>query len=259
MRNRDNNEEKSEYENLHIEGRNSVLEALKSDVEIDKILFKKGEVDGTLKVIMAKAKEKGIVTKEADKTKLDFMSQTGGKHQGVIAVCPAHTYAEISDILNKAEEKGEKPFIIILDGITDPHNLGAIIRTAEACGAHGVIIPKRRAVGLTAIVSKAAAGALSHMLVAKVANISTTIDTLKQKGLWIASADMKGEPLYKADLTGAVALVIGSEGEGLGRLVSEKCDFHVAIPMFGKISSLNASVAAGVLMYEVVRRRNFGS
>ena len=245
------------FDNCRLVGRNAVLEALNADKPIDKIFFKKGEVVGTLKVIAAKAKEKGIVIQEVDKAKLELIAESP-KHQGVAALCPAHEYADVPDILAKAAAKGEPPFILILDGITDPYNLGAIIRSAETAGVHGVVIPKRRAVGLTAVVSKTAAGALAHVLVARVGNLPRVIDELKQQGLWIACADKSGQPMYAADLSGPLALVVGAEGEGVGRLVSEKCDFRVSIPMFGHISSLNASVAAGVLMYEAVRKRRFG-
>jgi 23S rRNA (guanosine2251-2'-O)-methyltransferase len=245
-----------ESDNLRLEGRNAVLEALNHERTIDKILMKKGEVEGTLKVIAAKARERGIVVQEVNKLKLDAMSQSSS-HQGVIAVCAAHKYSEISDILQRAKDRGEEPLILILDGITDPHNLGAIIRTADAAGAHGVIIPKNRAAGLTGIVSKAAAGALEHVPVAKVVNISRVLADLKQEGLWIAAADMRGDDMYGAPLDGPLAIVIGGEGGGSGRLVKEKCDFLVKIPMRGKMTSLNASVAAGIVLYEVVRKRQF--
>ena len=241
-------------DNLRLEGRNAVLEALSRGRTIDKILIKKGEVEGTLKVIAAKARERGIVVQEVNRLKLDAMSHSSS-HQGVIALCAAHEYAEVSDILKRAKSRGEDPLVLILDGITDPHNLGAIIRTADAAGAHGVIIPKNRAAGLTGIVSKAAAGALEHVLVAKVVNISRVIEDLKKEGLWAAAADTRGGQMYKAPLDGPLAIVIGGEGSGSGRLVREKCDFSVKIPMRGKITSLNASVAAGVLLYEIVRRR----
>ena len=202
------------------------------------------------------AKEQGVVVQEVVKQKLDDMSQTK-KHQGIIALVPEHDYAEVSDILKRAEEKGEKPFIVILDNITDPHNLGAVIRTAECAGAHGVIIPKRRSVGLTAVVGKTSAGAIEYMPVARVTNISKTIDDLKKAGIWVACADMGGDDYFDVALDGAIAIVIGSEGDGVSRLVKEKCDFVVSMPMYGKISSLNASVAAGLLMYEVVRQRHY--
>lgn len=245
-----------ELAGLQLEGRNPVMEALNHGKTIDKIIVKKGEVEGTLKVIVAKAIEKGIVVQEVDKVKMEQMSRSNNC-QGVIALCPAHEYCDIYDILDKAKEKGEDPFIIVLDEITDPHNLGAIIRTANACGAHGVIIPKRRAVGLTAIVSKTSAGAVEYVPVARVTNISKTIEDLKKAGVWVTCADMKGTDYYKAELSGPIAVVIGSEGEGVSRLVKEKCDFSVRIPMYGEIASLNASVAAGLVMYEVVRQRKF--
>ena len=233
-----------------------MLEVLKSGRDIEKIIVQKGNVEGTIRRIAGMARERGIVVQEAARQKLDEMSQTKN-HQGVIAVVSEHEYAEVDDILRSAAEKGEKPFIIILDNITDPHNLGAVIRTAECAGAHGVIIPKRRSVGLTAVVGKTSAGALEYMPVARVTNIARTIEELKKQGVWVACADMDGEDYYDASLDGAIALVIGSEGEGVSRLVKEKCDFTVSIPMYGKISSLNASVAGALLMYEVVRQRNY--
>lgn len=239
-----------------LEGRNAVLEVLKSGRDIEKIIIQKGNVEGTIRRIAGMAKERGIVVQEAARQKLDEMSQTKN-HQGVIAIVSEHEYAEVDDILRSAAEKGEKPFIIILDNIMDPHNLGAVIRTAECAGAHGVIIPKRRSVGLTAVVGKTSAGALEYMPVARVTNIARTIEELKKQGVWVACADMDGEDYYDASLDGAIALVIGSEGEGVSRLVKEKCDFTVSIPMYGKISSLNASVAGALLMYEVVRQRNY--
>ncbi len=244
-------------DNFQLEGRNPVLEAINSGRTIDKIIFKKGETEGTLKVIAAKAAERGIVIQEVDKNKMAEISRSNNC-QGVIALCPAKEYAEVSDILKIAEYKGEKPFIVILDEITDPHNLGAILRTADASGVHGVIIPKRRSVGLTAVVSKTSAGAVEYMPVAKVTNIANTIDDLKKQGIWIACADMEGQEYFDAPLDDAVAIVIGSEGSGVGRLIRQKCDFSVKIPMFGKIASLNASVAAGLIMYEVVRQRRGG-
>ena len=239
-----------------LEGRNAVLEVLKSGRDIEKIIVQKGNVEGTIRRIAGMARERGIVVQETARQKLDEVSQTKN-HQGVIAIVSEHEYAEVDDILRSAAEKGEKPFIIILDNITDPHNLGAVIRTAECAGAHGVIIPKRRSVGLTAVVGKTSAGALEYMPVARVTNIARTIEELKKQGVWVACADMDGEDYYDASLDGAIALVIGSEGEGVSRLVKEKCDFTVSIPMYGKISSLNASVAGALLMYEVVRQRNY--
>lgn len=243
-------------ESLHLEGRNAVMEALNHDKPIDKLFVKKGEIEGTLRVIVAKAKEKGIVVQEVDKVKMEHLSMSNNC-QGVIAVCPAYDYCEVEDIVENARKKGEKPFIIIMDEITDPHNLGAVIRTADACGAHGVIIPKHRAVGVNAIVSKTSAGAAEYVPVAKVTNIARTIEYLQSENIWVACADMDGEPYFKAPLDGAIAIVIGNEGKGASRLVKEKCDFSVGIPMYGKISSLNASVSAGLIMYEVVRRRKF--
>jgi len=242
---------------LRLEGRNAVLEALNHGQPIDKILVRKdagAAPSGTLKVIIAKARERGVVVQEVVKARLDELS-SGGNHQGVMALCPAKEYVEPEDILNAARSKGEDPFVVILDGITDPHNLGAIIRSAEAAGAHGIILPKRRAVGLTDVVARTSAGAIELMPVSRVTNLGDTMEWLKKNGLWIACADMAGKSMYSANLRGPLALVIGSEGDGAGRLVREKCDFSVSIPMLGKIASLNASVAAGVLFYEVVRQR----
>ncbi|AJA49749.1 TrmH family RNA methyltransferase [Clostridium pasteurianum DSM 525 = ATCC 6013] len=238
-----------------VEGRNAVIEALKSDRTVEQILIAKGDNEGSINVIYALAKEKHIVVKEVDRKKLDQMSDTG-VHQGVIAIVTPYKYFEIDDIINYAESKGEKPFIIILDEIEDPHNLGSIIRSAEICGAHGIIIPKRRNVGITPIVYKAAAGAVEYMKVVKVTNINSTIDILKKKGIWIYGADMEGKSYcYENNFLGATALVIGSEGKGISKLTKEKCDVLVKIPMIGKITSLNASVAAGIIMYEVLRQK----
>lgn len=245
-----------EEENFQLEGRNSVLEALNHNKTIDKIFVKKGEIEGTLKIIVAKALERGIIVQEVDKLRMEQMKKTNNP-QGIIAFCPAHEYCQVEDILENAKKRGEDPFIIILDEITDPHNLGAIIRTADAVGAHGVIIPKRRSASLTAIVSKTSAGALEYVPVARVNNISKEIEKLKKQGLWIACADMKGTECFKADLKGAIGIVIGNEGDGVSRLVKESCDYSVKVPMYGNIESLNASVAAGLLMYEVVRQRKF--
>lgn len=250
------NDKEKEINKNQLEGRNAVLELLRSGRDIEKIIIQKGNAEGTIRRILAMAKEQGVVVQEVVKQKLDDMSQTK-KHQGIIALVPEHDYAEVSDILKRAEEKGEKPFIVILDNITDPHNLGAVIRTAECAGAHGVIIPKRRSVGLTAVVGKTSAGAIEYMPVARVTNISKTIDDLKKAGIWVACADMGGDDYFDVALDGAIAIVIGSEGDGVSRLVKEKCDFVVSMPMYGKISSLNASVAAGLLMYEVVRQRHY--
>ncbi len=256
--NRENNNynENNNYieESSNLEGRNPVLEALNHDRPIDKILVKKGEIEGTLKVIVAKAREKGIPVQEIDKHKMEQIS-VSHNNQGVIAICPAYEYCDVRDILQNAKDKGEQPLIVILDEITDPHNLGAIIRTAECCGAHGVIIPKRRSVGLTAIVGKTSAGAVEYMPVARVTNLAQTIDELKKNNVWVACADMGGQDYYSAPLDGALAIVTGSEGKGVSRLIKDKCDFVVGIPMLGKIQSLNASVSASIIMYEALRQR----
>lgn len=242
------------YEEFTIEGRNAVIEAYRAGRPIDKLFILDGCQDGPILTIKREAKAKQTPVKFVTKERLDQLSETG-KHQGVIAYAAAYEYAEVSDILEKAKEKGEDPFIFILDNIEDPHNLGAIIRTANLAGAHGVIIPKNRAVGLTATVAKASAGALNYTPVAKVTNLSQTIEELKKEGLWFVCADMDGEIMYRQNLTGPIGLVIGNEGEGVGRLVKSKCDLVARIPMQGDIDSLNASVAAGVLAYEVVRQR----
>lgn len=235
-------------------GRNPVLEAIKSGREIDKLFIKKGGIEGSLVTVVKKARSAGIIITEADKKKLDEMAE-GENHQGVIAIAAVHEYASVDDILALAEKKGEAPFVIICDKITDPHNLGSILRTANCVGAHGVIIPKRNSVGLNSVVAKTSAGAVEYTPVARVTNIAQTIDKLKDRGLWIAGADMDGTSMYDADLTGALGLVIGSEGSGISRLVLEKCDYVVSIPMRGDINSLNASVAASVLMYEASRQK----
>ena len=240
------------YEEIYIEGRNAVLEALRSGRPIDKLYILDGCQDGPVSTIKREARKTDAIIKFVDKERLDQLSSTG-HHQGVIAQSAAYEYAEVSDILDKAKEKGEAPFIFLLDNIVDPHNLGAIIRTANLCGAHGVIIPKNRAVGLTATVARTSAGALNYTPVAKVTNLSKTIEDLKKEGLWFVCADMDGEVMYKQNLTGPIGLVIGAEGEGVSRLVKEKCDYTASIPMKGDIDSLNASVAAGVLAYEIVR------
>ena len=242
------------YHEFTIEGRNAVMEAFRSGKCIDKLYVLDGCQDGPVLSIKREAKKHDTVIRYVEKDRLDQLSQTG-KHQGVIAYAAAYEYAEVDDILNAAKEKGEAPFILLLDNIEDPHNLGAIIRTAHQAGAHGIIIPKNRAVGLTATVARTSAGALNYLPVAKVTNLSKTIEDLKKEGLRFAAADMDGELMYDANLTGPIGLVIGSEGEGVSRLVKEKCDFTVSIPMKGQIDSLNASVAAGILCYEVVRRR----
>lgn len=238
-----------------VEGRNAVIEALKSDRTIEQILVAKGDSEGSINVIYALSKEKHIVIKEVDRRKLDQMSDTGS-HQGVIAIVTPYKYFEVDDIIQYAKSKGENPFIIILDEIEDPHNLGSIIRSAEICGVHGVIIPKRRNVGITPVVYKSAAGAVEYMKIAKVTNINSTIDMLKSHGIWIYGADMNGKNYcYENNFLGPVALVIGSEGKGISKLTKEKCDDLVKIPMFGNITSLNASVAAGIMMYEVLRQK----
>ncbi|ESL03885.1 RNA methyltransferase, TrmH family, group 3 [Catonella morbi ATCC 51271] len=244
----------NEEESLVIYGRNAVLEAFRSGKTIDRLYVQEGVADGTLQSILRTAKKTDAVINFVNKDRLNKYAE-GDKHQGVVAMAAAYNYAEVEDILNAAKEKEEPPFIIVLDDIEDPHNLGAIIRTANQAGAHGVIIPKRHAVGLTATVARTSAGAINYTPVAKVTNISRTIEELKEKGIWFACADMSGELMYNCNLTGAIGLVIGSEGSGVSRLVKEKCDFVVKIPMFGQIDSLNASVAAGVLSYEIVRQR----
>ena len=238
-----------------IEGRNAVIEALRAGENIDKIFIQKGETDKTLGHIASKARAAGIVVVDADKRKLDGMSRTHA-HQGVIALAAMREYVSVEDILEKAAEKGEKPLIVICDEISDPHNLGAIIRTAECAGAHGIVIPKRRSAGLTAVVAKTSAGAVAHMPVARVANIPSLIKDLKKQGVWVFGTAAKGTTnLYEADLKGAAAIVIGSEGDGMTRLAEENCDFLVSIPMKGKLNSLNASAAAAILLYEAVRQR----
>lgn len=234
-------------------GRNAVTEALKSDREIEKITIAKG-AEGSVKQIVGKARDKKIPIYYSEKTRMDKMSQ-GGAHQGVIAVVSEYKYCEIEDILERARERGEAPFIIILDGLQDPHNLGAIMRTAECAGVHGIVIPKRRSVSVTETVAKTSAGALEYMLCAKVTNIANEIEKLKAHGIWIGACDMGEVPYYKQNLTGPIALVIGGEGTGISRLVREKCDFIVSIPMKGNITSLNASNAASILMYEIVKQR----
>ncbi|MGX8714649.1 MAG: 23S rRNA (guanosine(2251)-2'-O)-methyltransferase RlmB [Lachnospiraceae bacterium] len=242
------------YEESRIEGRNAVNEALKSGMTIDKLFVQDGLKDGPIQSILQKARKQDTIIQFVKKERLDQMSQTG-RHQGIIANVSAYTYATVEEILDKAREAGEPPFIILLDGIEDPHNLGAIIRTAHQAGAHGVIIPKHRAAGLTAVAARTSAGAIAHTPVAKVTNIRNTIEDLKKEGLWFACADMDGQIMYQANLTGPIGLVIGSEGEGVSRIVKEACDIKVSIPMKGQLDSLNASVAAGVLTYEIVRQR----
>ena len=245
-----------EDESLTIEGRNAVLEAFRAGKTIDKIFVLDGCQDGPIRTIVRESKKGDTILSFVAKERLDQMSETG-KHQGVVAYAAAYGYAQVEDILNAARKKNEPPFVILLDGIEDPHNLGAIIRTANQAGAHGIIIPKRRAVGLTATAAKASAGAINYTPVAKVTNLVKTMEQLKEEGLWFVCADMDGGVMYGQNLKGPIGLVIGSEGDGVSRLVKEKCDFVTKIPMFGDIDSLNASVAAGVLAYEVVRQRRF--
>ncbi|WP_125153904.1 23S rRNA (guanosine(2251)-2'-O)-methyltransferase RlmB [Clostridium rectalis] len=238
-----------------IEGRNAVTEALRSDRTIEQVLVAKGDVKGSINVIFALAREKGIVVKEVDRKKLDQLSESGN-HQGVIAYVTPYNYVEVEDILKYAKGKNEDPFIVILDELEDPHNFGAIIRTAEICGVHGIVIPKRRNVGVTPTVYKSSAGAIEYMKIAKVSNINSAIDDLKKRGLWVYGADMCTDSYcYESDLTGPIVLVIGSEGRGISKLTKEKCDVIVKIPMIGQITSLNASVAGGILMYEILKQR----
>lgn len=238
----------------NIEGRNPVIEAIKNDREIDKIMIANGAKEGSIKKIIAMAKEKNIVIQYVDRNKLDEIS-TSHSHQGVIANVSEYRYYELDELIKTVEEKGEDPFFIILDEITDPHNLGSIIRTADAVGAHGVIIPKRRSVHITPTVAKASAGAVEYVPVCKVTNIVNTIKTLKEHGLWIAAADMDGQTFYEQNLTGPIGLVIGSEGFGISRLVKKNCDFTVKMPMVGNVTSLNASVAGSILLYEIFKQR----
>ena len=242
------------YEEFTLEGRNAVIEAYRAGKTIDKLFVLEDCKEGSMNTVLREAKKHDIVINYVKKERLDQMSETG-KHQGVIGYLAAYEYATVDEILDKAREKGESPFVILLDDIEDPHNLGAIIRTANLAGAHGVIIPKHRASGLTATVAKTSAGALNYTPVAKVTNISKTIEELKKEGMWFVCADMGGTTMYDLDLKGSIGLVIGNEGKGVSRLVKEKCDFVASIPMFGDIDSLNASVATGVLAYEIVRQR----
>ena len=242
------------YEEYTIEGRNAVLEAIRAGKTIDRLFVLSGSQDGPIRTITDKVKKMDTIITFVTKERLDQLSQTG-KHQGVVAYAAAYEYAEVEDILAAAREKNEAPFIIMLDSIEDPHNLGAIIRTAHQAGAHGIIIPKRRAVGLTATVAKTSSGAINYLPVAKVTNLSVTIEELKKEGIWFVCADMDGEMMYNLNLKGPIGLIIGSEGDGVGRLIKEKCDYIAKIPMFGKVDSLNASVAAGILAYEIVRQR----
>ena len=242
------------YEEFTLEGRNAVIEAYRAGKTIDKLFVLEDCKEGSMNTVLREAKKHDTVINYVKKERLDQMSETG-KHQGVIGYLAAYEYATVDEILDKAREKGESPFVILLDDIEDPHNLGAIIRTANLAGAHGVIIPKHRASGLTATVAKTSAGALNYTPVAKVTNISKTSEELKKEGMWFVCADMGGTTMYDLDLKGSIGLVIGNEGKGVSRLVKEKCDFVASIPMFGDIDSLNASVATGVLAYEIVRQR----
>jgi 23S rRNA (guanosine2251-2'-O)-methyltransferase len=242
------------YEELTIEGRNAVLEAFRSGKTIDKLFILDGCQDGPIRTILRESKKTDTIVNFVKKERLEQMSETG-KHQGVIAYAAAYEYGTVEEMLQDAENKGQPPFLVLLDGIEDPHNLGSIIRTANQAGANGVIIPKRRAVGLTATVAKASAGAINYTPVAKVTNIVKTMEELKKQGMWFVCGDMGGDSMYSMDLTGAMGVVIGNEGDGVSRLVKEKCDFVASIPMFGDIDSLNASVAMGILSYEIVRQR----
>lgn len=246
--------EKWAVKELAIEGRNAVLEAFRAGKTIDKLFVQEGVKDGPIASILREAKKQDTIVNFVARDRLNQLSQAG-RHQGVIAHAAAYAYGEIDDMLQAARERGEPPFLILLDGIEDPHNLGAIIRTAYLAGAHGVIIPKRRASGLTAVVAKTSAGALNYLPVAKVTNLSAAMEELKKEGLWFVCADMDGQVMYRLDLKGPIGLVIGGEGEGVGRLIKERCDMTASIPMKGELDSLNASVAAGVLAYEIVRQR----
>ena len=238
-------------------GRNAVMELLLGERDVDKIFVAKGEREGSITKIIGIATERKIPMIEVDKTRLDTMA-SGARHQGVIAMAAEHNYSTVDEIFEYAESLGQKPFIAVLDGVEDPHNLGAIIRSAECAGVHGIIIPKRRAVGLTSTVAKASAGAIEYMRVARVTNIATTIDELKERGMWIYAADMGGEEYHKADLTGSVAVVLGSEGFGISRLVKEKCDFTLSIKLHGNVNSMNVSCAAAVIFTEVARQKDSG-
>jgi len=248
--------EKITVNESHISGRNAVKELLSSGRDIDKIYVQRGEREGSVKVLIAKASERKIPIIEVEKSKLDSMCG-GASHQGIVAMAAEHDYSSVDEIIEYAESKGEKPFVVICDGIEDPHNLGAIIRSAECSGVHGVIIPKRRAVGLTQVVAKSSAGALEHMRVARVTNLPSLIDDLKERGFWIYAADMGGEAYYKTDYSGAVAVVLGSEGFGISRLVKEKCDFITSIPLYGNVNSMNVSCAAAVILSEVAKQRHY--
>ena len=248
-------DESDEVDECTVSGRNAVKELLESGRDIDKLFVRSGDREGSVNLILGIAAERKIPIIEVDTRKLDQLSH-GGRHQGVVAIAAERNYSSVEEIIAYAEERSEKPFIIVLDGVEDPHNLGAVIRSAECLGAHGVIIPKRRAVGLTSTVAKASAGAIEHVRIAKVTNIAQTIDELKERGLWLYAADMDGVSCYSEDLSGPVALVLGSEGFGISRLVKEKCDYVISVPMYGSLNSMNVSCAATVLMAEVARQRN---
>lgn len=253
---RDEEKQESDHDTeCMFEGRNAIMELFNAEKTIHRIFIKEGETQGSLRVIIARAKELGIPVTALSKDKLDKMSETG-KHQGVIALCPPFEYTSLTEVLRNCARENQEPFLIVLDKIYDPHNFGAIIRTALAAGAHGIIIPKRRAVGITSAVVRASAGAAGHMPIVRVANIPQAMDALKKAGIWLAGLETGGQDMYQAPLTGALALVVGNESEGISRLVKDKCDFLVTVPMMGNLASLNASVAAGIAMYEVVRRKN---
>lgn len=256
-RHREVSESVAEISECLIYGRNAVRELIGSGRDIEKIYVQSGEREGSINMLIAQAAERKIPIIEYDRVRLDKICG-GGRHQGIVAIASEHNYSTVDEILEYAQNRGEKPFVVVLDGVEDPHNLGAIIRSAECCGVHGIIIPKRRAVGLTPTVAKASAGAVEHMRVAKVTNIAAVIDELKGKGLWIYGADMDGEDMYKTDMTGAAAIVLGSEGFGISRRVKEKCDFIVSIKLYGVVNSMNVSCAAAVILSEAARQRNSG-
>ena len=252
---RQNSQVSEELDETVVIGRNAVKELLLGGRDVDKLYITSGEREGSINQLLGIAAERGIPITECDRSKLDAIA-TGGRHQGIIAMAAERNYSSIDDIIAYAEERGEAPFVVVCDGVEDPHNLGAIIRSAECVGAHGIVIPKRRAVGLTATVAKSSAGALEHMRVAKVTNLPSAIDSLKERGLWVYAADMDGGTYYKTDMKGPMALVLGSEGFGISRLVKEKCDFTVSIPLYGQVNSMNVSCAAAILLAEVARQRN---
>lgn len=252
---RQNFQVSEELDETVVIGRNAVKELLLGGRDVDKLYITSGEREGSINQLLGIAAERGIPITECDRSKLDAIAK-GGRHQGIIAMAAERNYSSIDDIIAYAEERGEAPFVVVCDGVEDPHNLGAIIRSAECVGAHGIVIPKRRAVGLTATVAKSSAGALEHMRVAKVTNLPSAIDSLKERGLWVYAADMDGGTYYKTDMKGPMALVLGSEGFGISRLVKEKCDFTVSIPLYGQVNSMNVSCAAAILLAEVARQRN---